>query len=980
MNNSTPSSSEATSTPTQHHQDFDDDDDDDDINARDTLSSISAERSDAHHTPHADTDSEVSSNVDSSQSDTTSDDDEDDDEPLLKYSRLGGSLQQIFDKGNCASALAVAERFLALGTHLGYLYILDFEGNIVKAAEKKLALRPHTESINDICVDASAEYVASCSNDGRVVVTHLYGKESHKMEFAKPVKAVAIDPHYARKNDKPICSGGKASKVILTKKGWFKTKQTVLDENEGCIHAIKWHKNYISWANDQAIKVYDVATEQRISKISRKENAPRPDMFRCCIQWVSNDPVYGTDDDSVNEKLIIAWGQEVQVIIMKERSHPQTQQKSKYLEVMYMFKVDFFICGIAPHGNNLLVLAYGDENSDADEDDEENPQGHFRAPPPDLMILDQKTGKEISCDELTIKDYHKYFATDYRLEYNPMEASYYILSQKDIVMAKPRDADDHITFLVGCERYEEALQYANEHEKELKVHSVKNLGKSNLNYLMTKGEYTKAAELVQKIAKEDKKLWEHWIYEFFHRKQLKEIIPYIPSRKPQLDSKFYEMMLNEFLNHDIEQFYSCIKKWPRHLYKASVVIARVEQQLKDMERIVQGEEGTDADGLPVSQSSMRLSTDSLDILKNSLALLYQHDGQHDKALNIYFELGQSELFDYIKKYNLFHCVRDKVIQLLDFDENQAIQLLVAHTDQIPPSDVVEQLRDEENTVKSLKREHLMKYLHELNSKKVPQAQQFHLLLVKLYAENDTEQLHRFLNDSQSFDIDSAFQICEMFLNIHQDPEDRRNIYKSLVFLYRRMGNNQQALQLIINQLADVDFAIDYVKQQRDDSELWQDLINHSLKNGKFISGLLDHIGEYIGDHINPQTLIKEIPEEMEIDDLKYKLAKIISDYSLQKTLQERAQEILLADIKKLSLSLFQKQRRGLRVSHMSACVACKQPFHAQEQSLAFFCGHVYHSRCYQQVCGAEGGVDVSNVRCVVCDQQDNRQDRRRKRR
>lgn len=71
-------------------------------------------------------------------------------------------------------------------------------------------------------------------------------------------------------------------------------------------------------------------------------------------------------------------------------------------------------------------------------------------------------------------------------------------------------------------------------------------------------------------------------------------------------------------------------------------------------------------------------------------------------------------------------------------------------------------------------------------------------------------------------------------------------------------------------------AVDFVEKQRD-VELWHDLISYSLDNAKFISGLLDRIG----DHIDPLTLIQQIPKGMEIPGLKMKLVKIISDYSLQ---------------------------------------------------------------------------------------------------
>jgi hypothetical protein len=42
-----------------------------------------------------------------------------------------------------------------------------------------------------------------------------------------------------------------------------------------------------------------------------------------------------------------------------------------------------------------------------------------------------------------------------------------------------------------------------------------------------------------------------------------------------------------------------------------------------------------------------------------------------------------------------------------------------------------------------------------------------------------------------------------------------------------MGNCRRALQMIMEELGDVDKAIDFAKEQ-DDSELWEDLISYSI--------------------------------------------------------------------------------------------------------------------------------------------------------
>jgi hypothetical protein len=62
---------------------------------------------------------------------TTDSDDDEKEEPKLKYGMLGTSVEQILGK-DTASCLSVFKRFLVLGTRLGKIYVLDFNGNQIR--------------------------------------------------------------------------------------------------------------------------------------------------------------------------------------------------------------------------------------------------------------------------------------------------------------------------------------------------------------------------------------------------------------------------------------------------------------------------------------------------------------------------------------------------------------------------------------------------------------------------------------------------------------------------------------------------------------------------------------------------------------------------------------------------------------------------------------------------------------------------------
>ena len=108
-----------------------------------------------------------------------------------------------------------------------------------------------------------------------------------------------------------------------------------------------------------------------------------------------------------------------------------------------------------------------------------------------------------------------------------------------------------------------------------------------------------------------------------------------------------------------------------------------------------------------------------------------------------------------------------------------------------------------------------------------------------------------------------------------------------MFLLGRMGNNKEALSLIMDQLNDISKAIEFAKEENDE-ELWEDLITASLGRADFIKELLFNIGT----HVDPIKLIKKIPNGMKIPSLRDALVKILQDYNLQVSLHEGLYKLL----------------------------------------------------------------------------------------
>ncbi|KAG5460394.1 MAG: LOW QUALITY PROTEIN: hypothetical protein BJ554DRAFT_7565, partial [Olpidium bornovanus] len=533
----------------------------------------------------------------------------------------------------------------ALGTHWGVIHILDFDGNEVKR------FRSHAATVNHLSIDNAGEYVASASDDapcyretrlgrvvtftcgrtdlltrdrrktpcfvpeGKVVVNALYTPEVIAFDYRRPVKCVAIDPEYSRKSSKQFVSGGMAGQLIMNEKGWFTHKDTTLHSGEGPIISMQWRGNLIAWSNDVVsvvlfwcppndahvwnhetpvllipwcaggVNIYDVVSAARVAHIDRPQGSPRPDLYKCHLRWKSDDT------------LLIGWANWVEVARVRERPRGSLVAASVptfQVDVLTMFQTDYIISGVAPFRDMLLLLTYTvDRMIENEQTEDEEEQRRKVACRPELRIVDSKN-EELSSDALSLTGFEYYQPNDYVFDYFPSEDLFYVVSPKDLVVAQPRDLDDHIGWLLGHFKYEEALAAL---EEAMPLHGgvdrpevpfasrgarcgrvafflyyrlllfnrrlflkkcplargFSQYGRSHGHVTLRnlrKGEYDRAAALCSKVLSDDARRWEDWVFRFTELRQLKAISPYIPVSQPQLSSTVYEMVIAYFLSRD----------------------------------------------------------------------------------------------------------------------------------------------------------------------------------------------------------------------------------------------------------------------------------------------------------------------------------------------------------------------------------------------------------------------------------------------
>lgn len=190
-----------------------------------------------------------------------------------------------------------------------------------------------------------------------------------------------------------------------------------------------------------------------------------------------------------------------------------------------------------------------------------------------------------------------------------------------------------------------------------------------------------------------------------------------------------------------------------------------------------------------------------------------------------------------------------------------------------------------------------------------------------------------------------------------------------MYLYSKTGQMKRALYLIIDRLKNVHKAIEFAKEQ-DDPDLWEDLLNYSMDKPSFIRGLLEHVGTAI----NPITLVRRIPEGLEIEGLREGLTHMMKEHEIQYSISSGVARVLRSEVGAAQNELRAGQRRAVKfevvvqsnehidlaakdvstdhaVDHdhrppqSGHCARCHEPFTQWEMEtlVGYACGHVFHT-------------------------------------
>ncbi|KAK3385989.1 hypothetical protein B0H63DRAFT_433831 [Podospora didyma] len=534
----------------------------------------------------------------------------------------------------------------------------------------------------------------------------------------------------------------------------------------------------------------------------------------------------------------------------------------------------------------------------------------------------------------------------------------FIHSPYDCILATRRDLSDHLAWLLERQKYQLAWELVDEHPEIMSSaekpadHSPgtatpdrtqsstddfyddtssvidgmrsffssaekekRKIGELWVQELIEAGDWTTAGQICGKVVSSPDR-WEKWVWTFAGANKFDEIVNYIPTEPthPPIRGTVYEVVLGHYLQTSKPRFRDLLDRWPTDLFSVATVTTALENQLnyRDVreDTVEDGEVGRD-----------------WRIVMESLAKLHEANGRTREALRCYIKLQDADsAMRLIKDGHLAEAITDNIPSFIglrvpqdrikfmtpgDIEKatSEAITLLVdeAQHGLVRPDVVVGQLQAKElhrYTFFYLRGlwhgEGIHQHQGESHARLVSDSKSlvdnFADLAVHLFADFDRALLMDFLKTSTAYAFERAAQECEHYDYI---PE--------LVYLYSKTGQMKRALTLIIDRLGDVSRAIAFAKEQ-DDPDLWEDLLEYSMDKPRFIRGLL----EEVGTAINPITLVRRIPEGLEIEGLREGLKHIMKEHEIQYSISSGVARVLRSEVAASQNLLRNGQRKGVK--------------------------------------------------------------------
>lgn len=834
--------------------------------------------------------------------DEDEEEEEEEEPPTLKYTRLNKLPANFFVK-DPVSTSTFHETVFIFATHSGIIHICKPNFETIRT------FKAHRASVLSVFTDGT--YFATASMDGTVVIGSILDeKDIVAYDFQRPVHAVILDSNYYK--TRSFISGGMAGQVIYSSKGWLgKRSDFVLEQGHGPIVSIQLIDDLVIWMNDKGISVFHLATRQIISVLEKPEDSPRSDLYWPRIAFPDPD------------RLIIGWSNYIWSLRVSLKTAQDEKEgtpissgmskilpstasisfravQEKKVEVEHIFKLDSLISGIASFKDDLwMVLAYTPPEADA----ETGKKTFFN---PDLKLINSTTGEVELEEELGLKEIANLGLNDFMLgTHIETIPKYYIISAKDGVIAEEFQISDRLEWYLDRKNYLQAWEISQHLVTPTKRLSY---GILYVDLLIEEDNWEEAATFLQRLLvikrdpneiksitqistesneedldKEILDYWETWSTIFINSNHVQELTNIIPNVTGLLPTSIYDTILRFWLKKDASRFKTLIELWDPLLYNISDIASELELEAKENET-----------------------------LERSLVTLYDKSHNPSKAVPHLIHLRGPNIIGYLSTNHILVPFVSELPVMIDlmFDKGDlktlpvskiekrlqgVISILVDHRLEIPAKQIVNLFYESGLSFVSFF------YLEKLADIDNFLVQGFGNERVKLYADYKREKLLPYLTKNDDYDIDTAITICET-----------NDYTKELVYLLGKIGENKQALTLVINKLEDPVMAIEFAKHQND-KETWDILLDQSMSKPKFIKALIESSDESSNAFYDPITILQRMPQDFKIEGLNESVIEFSKNNDLNMLLNQIILKIIYKQSQETSEEFKSQKLRGFEV-------------------------------------------------------------------
>lgn len=781
----------------------------------------------------------------------------------------------------------------------GLVYVLDYEGHQIQRFPRE---KGHTKAVTDLCFDAAAEALASCSADGTVLVRSLYSEETYTFGSSKSpshgtsLTSIAIDPRWSIRKSKEVIYGTQEGTVVLASKGWLGPNETVLFKGQGPVWFVRRKGNFLAWSSPTGVRVYDTSNHTRIGKVAFEavdvregENPP------ILLEWGSNE----------RPTLLLGFGTTVKVCtILPSNSMYKLDVRSTF-SVEQGARILGFTSrngpGVLDHFDHLLLVSdqkglttvrgYKDTGQElfSDRLPEENVKLLLPAEGSSTTFVRSTAYIDPLCSDGSISEQTESTYDDRLL---------YIYGPQGIVVVQTRSTLDRVQWLQDRCRFDEALEVAKDLEESNE--KILQVGEAYLKQLFEAKDYVAAAQVAPRVLGSEAVPWERWVFLFGQAGMLHLLAPALPISSPTLAPATYDLAASACLTTTgptptdgvwLRELQDIARRWPPGVYDAKGLLSKIKARLA---------------GTSASSSSSDSASSRRTALLSVAALLYAALGEHEEALKALVQAGRQpsvsaivdlDPFEYVITHGLIGIAVSMVGELMELDARRTLTLLIDAAEDVDVARVVSGLQHNPDWG-----HHLYDFLDASWRRDPSSVASFADLYILLCANYEPSRLHYLLTVDTSYHLDAALKACRAHGLINES-----------VYVLGRMGSWEEALRLVVTTLRDVKSAVDLLQEQNDQSrvELWDLLLGlvSQQADSKLTGSLLDYAD---GVAVDPVQVINSIPDGMVIERLRDRIVRLIVEIDGSREIRRGCAAALRSDCLELLDALLTTLKRGLR--------------------------------------------------------------------